>query len=57
MNVPAGKHHIRFEFRPDSVRKGDTISLVCIVLMFGIMAFFAVRGVLAASKAKGATEA
>ena len=57
MNVPAGEHHIRFEFRPDSVRKGDTISLVCIVLMFGIMAFFAVRGILSARKAKDATVA
>ena len=52
MNVPAGSHHIRFEFRPDSVRKGDMLSLACIILMFGIMAFFAVRGILAIRKAK-----
>ncbi len=44
MNVPAGEHHIRFEFRPDSVRRGDTLSIVCMVLMFSIMIFSAVRG-------------
>ena len=54
MNVPAGSHHIRFEFRPDSVRKGDMLSLACIILMFGIMAFFAVRGILTMRKAKQA---
>lgn len=50
MNVPAGRHHIRFEFRPDSVRKGDTLSLACIILMFGIMAFFAIRGIIVMRK-------
>lgn len=50
MNVPAGRHKIRFEFRPDSVRRGDTLSLACIILMFGVMAFFAVRGILALRK-------
>ena len=27
LNIPAGEHHIRFEFRPDSIKKGDTIAL------------------------------
>ena len=52
MNVPAGSHHIVFEFRPDSVRKGDFLSLACIILMFGLMAFFAVRGILRARRTK-----
>lgn len=34
MNVPAGKHEIRMEFRPDSVRKGDIISGIFIGIMY-----------------------
>ena len=34
MNIPAGSHDIRMEFRPDSVRKGDTIAIVFIVIMY-----------------------
>lgn len=45
MNVPAGKHTIRFEFRPDSVRRGDAFSMVCIVMMFGAMILFAVTSI------------
>lgn len=38
MNIPAGQHEIRMEFRPDSVRKGTTLASVFIVLMYGIIA-------------------
>ena len=34
LNVPAGDHHITFIFDPDSVRKGDTIALTCIIAMY-----------------------
>ena len=34
MNVPAGEHTIHFEFDPDSVRKGDTIAIVMVCLMY-----------------------
>jgi hypothetical protein len=34
LNVPAGNHHIRFEFRPDSIRKGDTLALICMGILF-----------------------
>ncbi len=34
LNVPEGDHHIRFTFDPDSVRKGDAIAIVCVVLMY-----------------------
>jgi hypothetical protein len=35
LNVPAGTHEIRFEFRPDSVIKGNVISAVFIFVMVG----------------------
>ena len=35
INVPAGEHKIHMEFDPDSVKKGDTIAMVCIVIMYG----------------------
>ena len=34
VNVPAGSHHITFLFDPDSVRKGDAIATVCVILMY-----------------------
>ena len=34
MNIPAGEHEIRMEFRPDSVRKGNTMSIICIMIMY-----------------------
>ena len=49
LNVPAGTHAIHFEFDPDSVRKGDTIATVCILLMYllsaGVIALAVVRAV------------
>ena len=34
MNIPAGKHDIRFEFNPDSVTKGNRLSVACISVMY-----------------------
>ena len=34
LNVPAGEHNIHFIFDPDSVRKGNTLATVCIILMY-----------------------
>ena len=34
MNIPAGQHDIRMEFRPDSIRKGDAIATVFILIMY-----------------------
>ena len=35
INVPAGTHRIHMEFDPDSVKKGDTIAMACIIIMYG----------------------
>lgn len=34
MNVPAGKHHIRFEFRPDTVAKWGKVQIACISFIY-----------------------
>jgi len=37
LNIPAGKHDIRFEFRPDSVMKGYKVSFAFIGVMYLIL--------------------
>ena len=37
LNIPSGDHAIHFEFAPDSVRKGDTLAVVCILAMYLII--------------------
>ena len=34
MNVPAGQHHIRFEFRPATVEKWGKVSVVCSYIIY-----------------------
>lgn len=34
INVPEGNHTIRFEFRPDSVKRGDRLSIIFISIMY-----------------------
>lgn len=52
LNVPAGRHSIHFEFDPDSVRKGDTLAGICIVLMYAIIIGFVVLGIVRGCKRK-----
>ena len=37
INVPAGDHAITFVFDPDSVRKGDTLSVICVCIMYATL--------------------
>ena len=34
INIPAGQHDIRMEFRPESVEKGDKIAIVLVLIMY-----------------------
>lgn len=37
MNIPAGQHDIRMEFRPDSVRKGEIMASTFILIMYAVI--------------------
>jgi len=45
LNVPAGNHNIRFEFRPDSIFKGYIVSLIFILIMYGTILGFIVYAI------------
>lgn len=51
MNVPAGQHKIHFEFDPESVRKGNAVATVCVILMYALTALIAVMALLRRKKA------
>jgi len=38
LNVPAGNHQIKFEFRPDTIYKGDKISMAFLIVMLAFVA-------------------
>lgn len=50
LNVPAGQHNIHFEFDPDSVRKGDSIAMVCTIVMYLIVIAAIVFGIIKRKK-------
>lgn len=45
LNVPAGNHHIRFVFDPDSVKKGAKVSIACYIIMYLTILGFAAWGI------------
>ena len=52
MNVPAGEHTINFTFDPDSVRKGNTLAVICIILIYLAIALAAALGIWKAVRKK-----
>ena len=52
LNVPAGNHHITFLFDPDSVRKGDNIATICIIVMYLTILAAIVLGCMALTRKK-----
>lgn len=50
LNVPAGKHHIRFEFRPATVEKWGKVSVACSYLIYLIILGIAGFGIYRMSK-------
>ena len=40
--IPAGEHNIRFEFRPDTLYRGEKISFICIFIMYAVLIGFIV---------------
>lgn len=42
MNVPAGQHHIRFEFRPATVEKWGKVAVACCYIIY--LTFFGIIG-------------
>ncbi len=50
LNVPAGKHHIRFVFDPDSVREGAKVNVACYIIMYLTIFGFAACGIFGWSK-------
>ncbi len=45
LNVPAGKHTIRFKFDPDTLRKSEPIAYASYAIMYGAILFGAASGV------------
>lgn len=45
MYIPAGEHQIQFVFDPDSIRKGNALSLASLGAMVLVIAFFIARGI------------
>ncbi|NNE26072.1 MAG: YfhO family protein [Saprospiraceae bacterium] len=43
LKVPAGQHEIVFEFKPDSVKNGYLISLICSILIVGMFGLYAYK--------------
>lgn len=46
LNLEPGKHQIRFYFHPESVDKGNTLSMIFVILMYLMLAYAIVSGIL-----------
>jgi uncharacterized membrane protein YfhO len=45
LNVPAGEHHITFEFIPDAIKKAEVVSFICVIIMYATILGGIVNGV------------
>ena len=54
LNVPAGHHNINFTFDPESVRKGDTLASICVILMYLLAIAAAAFGIVKLIRRKNA---
>ena len=57
MNVPAGQHHIRFEFRPDTVEKWGKVSVACSYAIYLIILGIAGFGIYRMARGRKETKA
>jgi uncharacterized membrane protein YfhO len=39
LNVPAGEHHIKFQFKPDKIKKAEPLSFACIIIIYATILF------------------
>ena len=56
INVPEGAHKIHMEFAPDSVKKGDTIAMVCIFIMYATIIVVLALGIYGAVRKRKVKE-
>lgn len=52
LNIPAGKHTIVFSFEPDSIRKGNILSVICIGIMLLTLIGLVIQTIIKKKKAK-----
>ena len=52
VNIPAGEHTIVFSFEPDSIRKGNILSIVCIIIMLITIISMTIKSLIKTKKNK-----
>lgn len=55
LNIPAGQHHIRFEFRPATIERWGKVSVACVYFIYLSIIVIAVMGIYGMLKRKKQT--